>query len=104
MCAPIAASIAASTRSLRLTRPSPRELSVRDRKARAAAAGRDCVRVLDLETLADQIVDIIDLRSAHEFEAERVDQDRRIVPGEHQIIIGCTLMDELVLVLEARAT
>jgi len=76
---------------------------VRDRKAGPAAAGRDRVGILDLERLADQIVDIIDLGAAHEFEAERVDQDRRVVLGKDEIVIGRGLLDELVFVLEPRA-
>ena len=40
-----------------------------DRKTGAAAAGGDRVGIVDLEALADQVVDIVDLGAAHEFEA-----------------------------------
>ena len=48
-----------------------------DREADAAAAGGDRVGVLDLERLAHQVVDEIELRAAHHLQRDRVDDDAR---------------------------
>src|SRR6185312_969588 len=108
-----AASIAASTRLLRSIDVSlcadarvaglKLQPSDGDREAGAAAAGGDGVRVPDLEALADQVVDIIDLGAAHEFEAERVDEDGGAVLGEDQVVVGRGFVHDLVFVLEAGA-
>src|ERR1700710_287219 len=98
-----AASTTASTRDCKSMIAPGKATSDRDRETRAAAARCDRVRVLDLKTLANQVVDIVDLSAAHELEAERVDQDGRGVFGEHQVIGRGSLLHQLVFVLEARA-
>src|SRR6185312_9125136 len=77
--------------------------TLRDGKARAAAARRHDIRILDLKGLPDQVVGIVDFGSAHEFEAERIDQDGRAVLGEHEIVRRRRLLHQVVLVLETRA-
>src|SRR4051812_1252855 len=53
--------------------------SASDREARPAPAGRDRVRVLDLERLADEVVDEIDHRAVHVLQRDLVDEDGRAV-------------------------
>src|SRR6478736_9057963 len=50
-----------------------------DREAGSAAAARDGVGILDLEGLAKEVVDEVNLRSRHVDEGEAVDQHLGIV-------------------------
>ncbi len=58
------------------------------RKTGAAAAGRDRLRVLDLERGADQVVDEVDLGTGHITDRHRVDQHHGAVARDHQIVVG----------------
>src|SRR5205085_12143699 len=73
-------------RPSRRTKPSHRE-------ADPAAAGRHRVRVLHLERLPHQVVDEVELRAAHIFEADGVDEDGRAVAGHDEVILGPRLLD-----------
>src|ERR1700684_362728 len=56
-------------------------------EARAAAAGRGGLRIVDLERRADQIVDEVDLAAGHVIERDWIDQHR-----------GAALLDDDVVV------
>ena len=72
------------------------------RKTRPAAAGRDRLRVLDLERRADQIVDEVDFGTGHIIDRHAVDQHYRAVARDHQIVVRLFAV-HVELVLEARA-
>src|SRR5262245_57533104 len=68
----------------------------------AAAAGRDRVRILDLEGLAHQIVDEIDDGATQIDERQLVDQDGGAVLLDGDIVV-VALADEIEFIGEARA-
>ena len=72
-----------------------------DRKARAAAAGGHGIGVLDLERLADQVVDEIDLGTAHELETHGIDQHDRLAFGQNRIVAARLFLYEIVFILES---
>jgi hypothetical protein len=72
------------------------------REARAAAAGRRCVRVLDHELRPVEVVLVVDLGAGEVLQAHRVDQQGDAVLGHLRVVV----VDDLVereAVLEARA-
>ena len=70
-------------------------------EGRAAAAGRDDVRVHDLEPGAGERVDVVDLRAVDVGEALRVDEQLEPVVLEDDVAVAALVERELVL--EARA-
>src|SRR5688572_18174060 len=74
-----------------------------EREARPAAARGGGVGVVDLERLADQVVDEIDLGAAEVFERDGVDQHPRPCALDHQVI-GLGGRHQVELVLEAGAS
>src|SRR5690242_9080630 len=74
-----------------------------DREAGSAAARGDGVRVPDLEGLADEVVDEVDLGAVHVDERHLVDQHARLALLEDEVI-GLRIADEVELVGEAGAT
>src|SRR6185436_11429521 len=73
-----------------------------DREAGAAAAACGGVGVVDLESLADQVVDEIDLRAAEIGEGDRVDEDGSAVPLDDEVV-RCPRLVEIEAILEAGA-
>ena len=61
------------------------------------------MRVLDLEGLADQVVDEVDLRAAHIVERHGVDQHLGAVAGKHDVVRRGRLLNQVVAILEAGA-
>ena len=74
---------------------------VLDLEGRAAAAGRDDVRVVDLEAGALQAFDVVDLGAEDELHADLVDDDRDAVDLEDVVVLLGRVEGERVL--EARA-
>ena len=72
-----------------------------DPERAAAAAGRDDVRVLDLEAGAGQRVDVVDLRAVDVLERLRLDQQAQAVALEDPVVVALLVEGEVVL--EARA-
>src|ERR1051326_7415943 len=69
-----------------------------DRKARAAAAGRSRVRIVDSEGCADHLLDEVDLGPFQEVERNRVDQNLGIVAGNQNVVLGARFVDaEIIL-------
>src|SRR5579871_4452353 len=73
-----------------------------DREAGAAAAARGGVRVLDLEGLADQVIDEVDLGPADIGKGDRIDQNRGAVALDDEIVLRTRLV-EVEAILEPRA-
>ena len=82
--------------------PGAGRLPVLDRKADPAAAGGDRVRVLDLERLAHQVVDEVELGPLQHLERDRVDDHGRPVAGGDEIVVRAGFVD-VERILEARA-
>src|SRR5690606_28455807 len=66
-----------------------------DGEAGAAAAGGDHIGIADLEALADQVVDIVDLGPAHEFQAHRIDQHYGIALAQNGIVAARLFLYEV---------
>ena len=73
-----------------------------DRKARAAAAGRLHIRIVDLEGLPDQVVDEVDPRAAQEIQRHRIDEHHRAFLLDHQVF-RLALLGDIESVLETGA-
>ena len=68
------------------------------RKARAAAAGRLGLRIVDLERGADQVLDEIDLGACEVLQRHRIDQHGDAVADDGLIVVGLGVFDvELVI-------
>src|SRR6187397_1393305 len=76
--------------------------SALDRKTRSAAAARGGLRIVDLERLADQVVDEVELRPGRVVHRHRVDQHHGAVARQPPVLIRPGALD-LHLPLEARA-
>src|SRR4029079_6341721 len=74
---------------------------LRDAEGGAATAGRDHVRVVDLEAGTLEALDVVDDRAAHVGQARGVDQDAQAVVLED--LVAVTLRVEGERVLEAGA-
>src|SRR5471030_3013900 len=72
-----------------------------DAERAAAAAGRDDVRVLDLEAGAGERVDVVDLRAVDVLERVRLDEQLETVTLEDAVVRALLVEGEVVL--EARA-
>src|SRR5258707_3948281 len=82
----------------------PKEPTMSDRKAGAAAAGRGGIGVDHAERGADQVVDEINLGARQKRHRGGIDQHHRIVALNHQVILGLRALDvELVLKAGAAA-
>src|SRR5204862_170277 len=68
------------------------DLADSGRKARAAAAGRRRVRVLDHELGALQVVLVVDLGPGEVLQAHRIDEQRDAVLGHRRVVV----VDDLV--------
>lgn len=70
----------------------------------AAAAGCNRVGVANLEGLANQVIDEVDFCAAHEFKAEGIDINSGVVASKDDIVCTGFFADEVIFVLEARAS
>src|SRR6185312_14451238 len=76
-------------------------LLVRNPEGRAAAAGGDDVRVVDLEACSLQVVDVVDRRALHVRQARAVDEQADALVLED--LVPVALLVERERVLEAGA-
>src|ERR1044072_5205780 len=76
---------------------------VGDAERRAAAAGRDDVRVVDLEARALQRLDVVDDRPAHVRQARLVDEDLQAGVLEDLVAVALGVEREVVLKAGAAA-
>jgi len=50
---------------------------------------------------ADQVIDIVDLGAAHEFEAQRIDQHNGVAFGQNDIVVAGFFLYQIVFILES---
>ena len=62
-------------------------------EAGAAAAAGNRIRILDLEGLAQKIVDKVDLGARHVDQRNRVDQHGRAIAGNHDVVVLLVLVE-----------
>ena len=75
-----------------------------DRETGPAAAGCHRIGVADLERLTNQIIDEIDLRTAHEFQAHGIDQHHRVALLQNGVVASGLFLYEIVFILESGAS